>query len=114
MRKKRERCSLKQDEIDDILMIRMTGRLDQEMIKTALEETSLQKVALDLNRLEELKTKDLRFLLELSKKLKGQLCFYSENSELIELITMSGLDNQILFRFNEGEAISALSDGGGE
>ncbi|MEX1012293.1 MAG: STAS domain-containing protein [Waddliaceae bacterium] len=109
MRKRRERCALAQDETGGILIIRARGRLDQELISERAGEWSSKKVALDLNRLEELKTKDLRFLLELSKKFKGQFCIFSENSDLIEMIIMSGLDNRILFRTNETEAISALS-----
>jgi anti-anti-sigma factor len=102
------------DEIDQLLILRLDGRLDaatapilDRKLQTLMEEGHL-KIALDFSDLDYLSSAGMRVLLSESRKLhakKGTFLLFSLSSEIEEVLKMAGFDRVLLIFPTEKEAL---------
>lgn len=105
---------LKEEKKGEVLILRLKGRLDA--ISSPLAEKKIfesinsgeHKVLLDFRGVDYLSSAGMRMLLSTSKKLKtlsGKLIVCSINSNIMDVLRMSGFDHVLEIANDEEEAI---------
>jgi anti-anti-sigma factor len=94
--------SIKEEAKGDILILRMSGRLDAVSSPTAERKVfdyinnGQQKLLLDFSGIDYLSSAGMRMLLSVTKKLKtlsGKLVLFSITTNVMDILKMSGFDH---------------------
>jgi anti-sigma B factor antagonist/stage II sporulation protein AA (anti-sigma F factor antagonist) len=106
--------SIKEEVKEDVLVLRIQGRLDAVSSPTAERKVfesinnGQHRLLLDFSEVDYLSSAGMRMLLSVTKKLKtlsGQLVLCSITSNVMDVLKMSGFDHVLELVQNEEEAL---------
>lgn len=110
-----EMIDIKEEKNDDVLVIRLKGRLDAitsvEAEKRVLESIDKgdKKLLLDFLNIEYISSAGMRMLLSIAKKMRsvsGKLVLCSVNTRVMDVLKMSGFDHVMDLQKNEQDALT--------
>jgi len=106
-----------QERAGDVLIVRMTGRLDSSTAQPAEENfaqmlgSGTARLAIDMSRLEYISSAGLRVLLVVAKKVqqaKGKMVLFGLVPNVREVFSVSGFDKIFTIQSDADAAIAAV------
>ena len=105
-----------QEKKDDILILRLKGRLDaisspqaEKQVMTSIDEGTFIKVLMNFEEIDYLSSAGMRLLLTTTKKMKtknGKFVIVSISDGVMEVIKMAGFDHILNVRKTEKEGLA--------
>jgi anti-anti-sigma factor len=107
-----------QEQADEALIIKLSGRLDSTTAQSAEDHftravgTGAAKLAVDMSKLDYISSAGLRILLVIAKKLqqgRGKMVLYGLVPNVREVFAISGFDKIFVIQASAEDALGALA-----